>query len=91
MKSTSVGSNIGPSDRGRSGEAICAGGRTGEKTVMSVEQVKDEIRRLRRSEKIEIYRWLDNSVGADFSSRIGADRSLEIRHAIDQICKVIIR
>jgi hypothetical protein len=56
--------------------------------VMSVEQIKDEIRRLRGSEKFEIYRWLDNSVGADFSSRIGADRSRKIRHAIDHMCKV---
>jgi hypothetical protein len=30
-------------------------------------------------------------VGADFSSRIGADRSLEIRHAIDRTCNVIVR
>jgi hypothetical protein len=58
---------------------------------MTVEQIKDEIRRLSRSDKIEIYRWLDNSVEADFTSRIGADRSLEIRCAIDQMCKVTIR
>ena len=44
-----------------------------------------------RSEKIEIYAWLDNSVGADYSSRIGGDRSLQIRHAINQKCQITTR
>ena len=91
MRTATVAINFGLPGSGQSGDAICAGVRTGEKTVMTVEQIKDEIRYMSRSDQIEIYRWLDNSVGADFSSRIGADRSLEIRHAIDQICKVIIR
>ena len=46
---------------------------------MTVEEIKDEIRTLSRGEKIEIYRWLDDGVVAEFSSRIGADRSLAIR------------
>jgi hypothetical protein len=40
---------------------------------MTIAQIKEEIRRMSRSEKIEIYAWLDNSVGADSSSRM--DRS----------------
>ena len=51
---------------------------------MTVEEIKDEIRTLSRSEKIEIYRWLDDGVVAEFSSRIGADRSLAIRQEIEQ-------
>jgi hypothetical protein len=57
---------------------------------MTLEQIKDEIRSLRSSERIELYRWLDYGVVADygvatnFCSRIGVDRSLEIRHAIEQ-------
>jgi hypothetical protein len=57
---------------------------------MTLEQIKDEIRSLRSSERIELYRWLDYGVVADygvatdFCPRIGMDRSLEIRHAIEQ-------
>ena len=57
---------------------------------MTLEQIKDEIRSLRSSERIELYRWLDYSVVADyavatdFCPRIGMDRSLEIRHSIEQ-------
>ncbi|MGA8478280.1 MAG: hypothetical protein WB696_10005 [Chthoniobacterales bacterium] len=40
---------------------------------MTVEEIKGEIRTLSRGEKIEIYRWLDDGVVAEFSSRIGAD------------------
>jgi hypothetical protein len=56
---------------------------------MSLEQIKDEIRRLGASERIELYRWLDYHLAADFRcNRIGVDRSLEIRQAIDQNCKI---
>jgi hypothetical protein len=55
---------------------------------MTIVQIEDEIRSLRPSERIELYRWLDYMVVADcgvdtsFCSRLGVDRSLEIRHAI---------
>ena len=55
---------------------------------MTIMQIEDEIRSLRPSERIELYRWLDYMVVADcgvdtsFCSRLGVDRSLEIRHAI---------
>jgi len=57
---------------------------------MTLEQIKDEIRSLRSSERIELYKWLDYGVVAhygvatDFCPRIGIDRSLKIRHAIEQ-------
>ena len=61
-----------------------------EKSIITLEQIKDEIRSLRSSERIELYKWLDYGVVADygvatdFCPRIGMDRSLEIRHAIEQ-------
>ena len=58
---------------------------------MTVEEIKDEIRTLSRDEKIEIYTWLDHGVMAEFSSRIGADRSRAIRQEIEQRCKVTTR
>ena len=51
---------------------------------MTLEQIKDEIRSLRSSERIELYKWLDYGVATDFCLRIGVDRSLEIRHDIEQ-------
>jgi hypothetical protein len=58
---------------------------------MTLEQIRDEIGSLRPSERIELYRWLDYGVGTNFCSRIGVDRSLEIRHAIDQNMKITVR
>jgi hypothetical protein len=58
---------------------------------MTLEKIKDEIRCLRSSERIELYKWLDYvvvadyGVAADFCPRIGMYRSLEIRHAIEQM------
>ena len=55
---------------------------------MTIAQIQDEIRSLRPSERIELYRWLDYIVVADYGvetslcSRLGMDRSLEIRRAI---------
>jgi len=55
---------------------------------MTTAQIEDEIRSLRPSERIELYRWLDYFVVADygvdanFCSRVGMDRSLEIRARI---------
>ena len=50
---------------------------------MNAEQIKNEIRKLSRTDKIEIYRWIDDEVAADLS-RIGAHRSLVIRQEIEQ-------
>jgi hypothetical protein len=55
---------------------------------MTLAQIEDEIRSLRSSERIELYKWLDHTVVADcgvetsFRSRLGADRALEIRHTL---------
>ena len=60
---------------------------------MTLTQIEDEIRTLRAAERIELYKWLDHVVVADcgadtsFRSRLGVDRSLEIRRAIDQRMK----
>ena len=51
---------------------------------MNVGEIKDEIRKLSRTDKIEIYRWLDDETAADLLPRIGANRSLEIRQEIEQ-------
>jgi hypothetical protein len=64
---------------------------------MTIAQIEDEIRSLRRSERIELYRWLDYMVVADcgmetsFCSRLGVDRSLEIRNAIVSSCGITAR
>jgi hypothetical protein len=55
---------------------------------MNAEQIKDEIRKLSRIDKIEIYRWIDEEAAADLLSRIGVYRSLEIRQEIEQTCQV---
>ena len=39
------------------------------------EQIKDEIRKLRVAEKIEIYRWVDEEVASDLHSRMEKDGS----------------
>jgi hypothetical protein len=51
---------------------------------MNVGENKDES----RTDKIEIYRWLDDETAADLLPRIGANRSLEIRQEIEQKCRV---
>jgi hypothetical protein len=64
---------------------------------MTLAQIEDEIRSLRPAERIELYKWLDHVVVADcragtsFCSRLGVDRALEIRHAIDQKIKITAR
>jgi hypothetical protein len=60
----------------------------GKKTVMNAIQIKDEIRKLNRSDKIEIFRWIDLEIADDLVCRIGMDRSLQIRQEIEQKCKV---
>ena len=42
-----------------------------EKTVMNAAQIKDEIRKLNRIDKIEIYRWIDEEAASDLLARIG--------------------
>jgi len=65
-----------------------------EKSIITLEQIKDEIRSLRSSERIELYKWLDHGVLADygvatdFCPRIGVDRSLEVRRSIEQGCQI---
>ena len=61
-----------------------------ENSIITLEQIKGQIRSLRSSERIELYKWLDYMIVADygvathFCPRIGIDRSLEIRHGIEQ-------
>ena len=56
--------------------------------AIDLEHVKDEIRKLRRIDKIEIYRWIDEQVAADLLPRIGVNRSLKFRQEIEQKCRV---
>jgi hypothetical protein len=58
-------------------------------TIVTVEQIKEEIRSLRPGERIELYRWIDRRIvteagSNDCLSRIGADRALEIRRAFPE-------
>lgn len=43
-----------------------------EKNLMNAEQIKDEIRKLNRIGKTEVYRWVDEEAAADLLLRIGA-------------------
>jgi hypothetical protein len=54
---------------------------------MNVAQVKDEIRYMSRSDKIEIYRWLDGELAGDLP-RIGSRRSIAVRQEIERIWKL---
>jgi hypothetical protein len=57
---------------------------------MNAKQIKDEIRRLSRIDKMEVYRWIDERArAADLLSRIGVYRSLEIRQGVEQKWRVI--
>jgi hypothetical protein len=55
---------------------------------MNAIQIKDEIRKLNRIDKIEIFRWIDREVAEDLFRRIGMDRSLQIRQEFDLRCNV---
>ena len=55
--------------------------------IMNVAQIKDEIRYLSRSDKIEIYRWLDRELAGDLRYRIGSHRSIAIRQEIERTWK----
>jgi hypothetical protein len=57
---------------------------------MNAKQIKNEIRKLDRIEKIEIYRWIGAQIhAANLLSGIGVYRSVEIRPGIDQTWRVI--
>ena len=56
---------------------------------MNAQQMKAEIRYMSRSDKIEIYKWLDAELGDELPSRIGLRRSLAIRQEIEQKCKAV--
>ena len=51
---------------------------------MNVEQIKVEIRKLNCNDKIEISRWADRVLTDDIS-RIGMERSLQIRQEFERI------
>jgi hypothetical protein len=55
---------------------------------MNTAQIKDEIRKLNRIDKIEICRWIDQEVADDLVWRIGMSRSIELRQQIEHKCKV---
>jgi hypothetical protein len=56
-------------------------------SIMSVAQIKDEIRYTSRNDKIEIYRWLDGELAGDLP-RFGSRRSIAIRQEIERIRKL---
>jgi hypothetical protein len=56
--------------------------------MMNVTQIKDEIRYMTLSDKIEIYTWLDAEMAGDIPSRIGSRRSISIRHEIERAWKL---
>jgi hypothetical protein len=55
---------------------------------MNAEQVKNEIRKLSRNDKVEIYRWIDEEGAADLLSRIGVYRSPEMHAEAAQKCQL---
>jgi IS30 family transposase len=54
---------------------------------VEVTQIKDEIRYLSQSDKIEIYRWLDRELVSVLPYRIGSHRSITIRQEIERTWK----
>lgn len=54
---------------------------------VEVTQIKDEIRYLSQSDKIEIYRWLDRELVSDLPYRIGSHRSITIRQETERTWK----
>jgi len=55
---------------------------------MNTAQIKEEIRKLNRIDKIEICRWIDQEVADDLVWGIGMSRSIELREQMEQKCKV---
>jgi hypothetical protein len=57
---------------------------------MNAKQIKDEIRKLNRIDKIEIFRWIDiQAHAAHLLSGIGVYRSHAVRQGVDQKFRVI--
>ena len=56
---------------------------------MNAKQIKDEIRNLSRTDKNEIYKWIDEEAAVDLLSRIGVYRSREIPKGVEQKRRVI--
>jgi hypothetical protein len=54
---------------------------------MNAKQIKDEIRKLNRIDKMEIYRWVE--VQPLLFSRIGMYRSNAVRQGAEPKCRVI--
>ena len=50
---------------------------------MNATRIKDEIRKLNRVEKIEIFRWIDREIADDLICRIGTERSRRIRQQLE--------
>jgi hypothetical protein len=57
---------------------------------MNVAQIKEEIRKLNRLDKVEIFRWIDREEVARDLSRIGAYRSIQIRRELEEMLKVTL-
>jgi hypothetical protein len=58
--------------------------------AMNAKQIKDEIRKLNRIDKIEIFRWIDvQAHAAHLLSGIGVYRLHAVRQGVDQKCRVI--
>ena len=63
---------------------------------MTLRQIQSGIRSLNPGERIELYRWLDYEMAADFCSgdycsRIGVERAREIRREIEDKMQVDAR
>jgi hypothetical protein len=56
---------------------------------MNSGKIKDGIRKLSRTDKIEIYRWIDDEMASDLLPRIGVYRSRAIRQGVEQKWRVI--
>lgn len=67
--------------------ARCLESLGGERTIMNVAQIKDEIRMLNRIAKIEICRWLESETIDDLVVRVGIDRARHLRQEFERSFK----
>ena len=58
---------------------------------MNAAQIKDEIRYLPQSDKIEIYKWLDGEVEDELPSKIRLRRTLSFCQDLEQRHKTALR
>jgi len=57
---------------------------------MNLKQIKDEIRKLDRADKIEIYRWIGRQIhAANLLSGVGVYRPVKNREGTEETCRVI--